>query len=120
MNASVVLRLTVFAVMVALGVATGLHTGWSAPPPGKGVCVSKKCNKLPTVVDTSCPLPEADQKCVFTSSEDSLIYCDETTGSCEMLATVQPNNCFGYCQSNSGRTCYSTVYNKCKNPVPAD
>lgn len=116
MKRTLVLRLTVFAVMVALGVAAGVHTGWSQPPPGKGVCRTKACKDHQTVDYGDCP--GANKKCIFTSSADNLIYCDKTTGSCPLVDPVQGNQCTGYCESDPTFTCYSTAVSKCQSPVP--
>lgn len=118
MNARILLRVTVLAVMVGLGLAAGMNTGSSQPPPGKGVCRTKPCSKYAQINDHSdCSGTEAPKNCIFTSSGENLIYCDKTTGTCVLQDPIQGNQCTGYCQTDSTVTCYSPATSKCQSPI---
>ncbi len=115
MNVSVVLRLTVFAVMVALGIASGIHTNLSQADPLKSTCTSKKCNLFGEPVDPACEKDGQQKKCLFGDAGGDLIWCDGTTGSCELVTPTESNACTGTCQ-DTGVSCFTTFYSKCKNP----
>ncbi len=115
----IVLRFVLFTVMVALGVATGVHTAWTQTY-GKGVCKEKDCNKLPPIEnDPTCGTETKPKKCIFKmdAQKGFVIYCDETTGKCELKDGPISNGCTGGCEDNLGKSCFSTAYNECKGAV---
>jgi hypothetical protein len=115
----IALRFVVLTAIVGLGVTAGVHYAWTQTY-GVGVCRSKDCKKYTPFIDPTCEQQGKQKKCIFDTNNQkgTLIYCDETTGKCELEDGPMTNNCTGGCEDNLGKSCFSIFYNKCKGAVP--